>query len=195
MIQDHHFIYPHNLDPDAVCTKIEAVLARSKNADVLADERWGLANGIARWCREYDFGPAWVLISLQRERSLLGLKATDVHDYLYALGYVGQDGPGTKNPRWNGLIPQTWLCVHQSAWLAGFGSGDQYGVLQQIRPEARRWNPNNPSPIQLYSAPNVKDKVIIPASLTEHVVYSYTPHAEAMPKASEYLHDFAPEFE
>lgn len=193
--QDHHLIYPHTLSHDEVCKRIAAVLARSKNSDVLADPRFGWDHFIWRVCYEYDLNPAWVLISLQRERSLEGKAATDVHDWLYALGYVGQDGPGTKNERWNGLAVQIWLCIHQTAWIAGFGLGEAYGVNANVRPGATRWNPNNPQKIQLYTAPDVKGPVITPGSMHQHVVLTYTPHAEAEDRAGQLLHEVCPEFE
>ncbi len=195
MIQDRHFVYPHELAHDEVCARVLAVLKRSKNFDVLADPRLGLDHFIWRTCLEYDLNPAWPLLSMQRERSLLGVKADDVHDYLFALGYVGQDGAGTKNERWNGLAVQLWLCIHQTAWIAGFGLGAAYGVQLNLRPTARRWDSRFPSKIQLYTAPNVRGDLYLPKSLSEHVVLTYTPHAEALPRAGELLHQFVPEFE
>ncbi len=207
MIQDKHFIYPHELSHDEVCARIDAILARSPNAHArfdeatqtffpgLCDPLQGLTHGIWRWCYEYDLNPAWVMISLQRERSLLGKKADGIHDFLYAFGYVGQDGPGTRNERWNGLTPQAWLCIHQSAWIAGFGSIDAYGVKENLHPTAARWNPSHPSPIQLFKAPNVKGDLYVPCNLAEHVILTYTPHMEAISSASSILHQFSPEFE
>lgn len=196
MFQDKHLVYPHQLGMDDVLARITAVLGRSKNAQVLADPRLGLDHLIWRVCLEYDLNPAWPLISLQRERSLLGSPAEDIHAWLYALGYVGQDGPGTVNHRWDGLAVQLWLCVHQTAWIAGFGEDEAYGLSLNLRPGAARWEgPAKAVPIQLYTAPNVKGEIYTPTCMAEHVVYSYTPHLEALPLAGQLLHQFAPEFE
>jgi hypothetical protein len=140
-------------------------------------------------------GPAWPLLSLQRERGLLGHPASDIHDWLYAEGYVGQDGPGTVNHRWDGLVPQLWLNIHQTAWLGGHGSPDAYGVFANIHPGAGRWDAGHPSPIQLYTTPGVKGSWYTPRSEAEHCVLSYTPHAESMDLAGKLLSQFAPEFQ
>lgn len=205
---DAQLLYPHELTHDQVLAKIDAVLARSPNAGTfvdpltgethpgLADPALGFAHAMWRLCLEYGLNPAWCLVSLQRERSLLGKKATSIQDFIYAFGYVGQDAPGQKNPRWNGLFPQLWLCVHQSAWIAGIGSSSNYGVTENLRPGARRWfSPAAAQPIQLYSAPGMLDKMIVPTSMKQHVILTYTPHAAAEDTADQCLHQFAPEFE
>lgn len=189
-----HFIYPHDLEKDEVIRRMTAVLSRSPNAGRFLNPDMGLVAAVWRWCLEYDFNPAWWLVSLERERGLLRTLSTNPHDWLYALGYVGQDGAGTVNPRWNGLIPQSWLCIHQTAWIAGFGQPSNYGVLDNLHPHAARWNANNPEPIQLYSSPNVKDKTVVPTSLSQHVILSYTPHAQAEDVADNILKRDLPEF-
>lgn len=194
MLLDRHIVYPHGLSDDQVMGRIDAVLQRSPNAARFMDPATGFTHAMWRWCLEYDLNPAWTLISLQRERSLLGKLSTDIHDWLYAFGYVGHDGAGTINPKWNGLVPQLWLCIHQSAWISSFGLPECYGVKENLRPGATRWNPRRPAPIQLYGAPNVKDKLYTPASLPEHLILTYTPHAEAVAKAGQILQQFAPEF-
>jgi hypothetical protein len=195
MIGDQHFIYPHALPHDEVVRRISAVLGRSKNADVLADPRYGWDRLIWRLCLEYGLNPAWVLLSLQRERGLLQRPAAALHDWQYALGYVGQDGPGQANPRWNGLAVQLWLCVHQTAWIAGFGPAEAYGMAANLRPGASRWNPAAPTSIQLYGAPGVPAQPYTPAALHEHVILTYTPHLDELVLAGQLLHDNAPEFE
>lgn len=190
-IEDKHFIYPHELSDDDVIARIVSVFKRSPNAAVFLDEKYDIPNSIWRWCKEYDLNPAWPLISLQRERSLLGKLATSPSDWDFACGYVGQDAPGTKNKRWNGLVNQLWLCIHQTAWLAGFGVPDNYGVKENLHPRAPRWIPAHDQPIKLL---DVEPRVVTPCNIAEHVIYTYTPHAEAFPRAGQLLSQFVAEF-
>lgn len=194
MLQDRHIVYPHLLTDDQVLARIDAVLQRSPNRARLTDPANGFSHAMWRWCLEYDLNPAWALVSLQRERSLLGRLSENLQDWLYAFGYVGHDGAGTINPRWNGLVPQLWLCIHQSAWIGGFGAPECYGVQRNLRPGATRWNPLQPSRIQLYEAATVRGAIVTPASRAEHLILTYTPHAESIPKAGQLLEQFAPEF-
>ena len=196
ILQDKHIYFPHELDPDDVCSRIQAVLEKSPNADVLADPRLGLNHYIWRECLEHGISPVVPLMALERERSLLGNKSTNPHDFTFACGYVGHDGPGTVNPRWNGLIVQLFLCIRQAGWVAGVGPAEMFGYLQSIWPTVgERWTTSHPmQAIQLYGAPNLETEKYVPKILAEHVCLTYTPHVEALAVNAKIVEQFIPEF-
>lgn len=196
ILQDKHIYYPHELTHDDVCQRIQAVLEKSPNAEILADPQLGLAHYIWRECLEHGISPAVPLMSLERERSLLGRLSTDSHDYLYACGYVGKDGPGTVNHRWDGLVTQLFLCIRQSGWIAGVGPKEAFGVLASLWPTVgERWTTSHPmQPIQLYSSPTTPAGTYVPKTLAEHWSLTYTPHKESPATNATILEQFAPEF-
>ena len=196
ILQDKHIYYPHELTHNDVCDRIQSVLEKSPNCDVLADPRLGLAHYIWRTCLEYGVNPAVPLISLQRERSLLGRKSENPQDFVFACGYVGKDGPGTVNERWNGLTVQLFLCIRQSGWISGVGPKEAYGVLASLWPGVgERWTVAHPmQPIQLYDSASQPAGTYVPKTLAEHWSLTYTPHKEAPATNGAILEQFVSEF-
>lgn len=199
-MQDKHFLYPDNLPPAVVVAMIQTVLNRAPaNQDVWQNPGRRIANVIYRWCEEWGVNPAWVLVGLQRERGLYTKPAT-AHDFDFALGFVGKDGPGTVNELWNGLEQQIILCARGTGWL--MGRGNNYGWRPGLAPTVRRWVPGQPQHIQLLGDDHLPakgpDGILLPshlcADLAEWVQLSYTPHAQVLDLNQSILERWAPEF-
>ncbi len=120
LLTDQHFLFDESMPSAEAIRRIKAVFANPlvKNKDVWQDERLDVANSIYYTALEYWINPIWLLVCLQRERSLLG-QVGDDRDFDFAMGFVGQHGPGSKNECWNGLGNQIQLAARSSAWSLG----------------------------------------------------------------------------
>ncbi len=201
-LEDKHILYPDHLVPPDVVARIQAVLNRAKaNKAIWLDEKMDWENFIFRTCFEWGINPAWVLVSLQRERSLFGQEG-DERDFDFAQGFVGQDAPGTANTRWNGLPTQIFLAARGAGWLSGRGEG--FGWRPGLRSAGvRRWQEGKENTVQLLGADHqaAKDpktgKVLPPhvcGSVAEYIQLMYTPHLEVLGVNQSILSQWAPEF-
>lgn len=134
------FRYPEHLAPALVIDFIKNVFMQSDERAILLDPRHDTYNLLHRVSWIHMINPIWLLVSLQREQSLLGYDGRAASDRAWsrALGVVGQHTAGTANETWDGLETQLLMCARTTAWLAGIGSEDYFGNLK-LRPSARRW--------------------------------------------------------
>lgn len=182
-LEDKHFVYP---DPSVmsgqdVVDRIQACLkAATANQDMWSDERLDWHNYIYRICLEYGIHPIWPLISLQRERSLLGTPGK-IRDYDYATGFVGQDTPGTADPKKNGLPTQIFHCVRAAAWSANIGPRANFGYRLGIWPTAAtRWRDDAQNSINLLDKNHNAAGTRVALNRAEKIQLDFTPHLEVM---------------
>lgn len=177
-LNESHFIFPDNLTPISVIGMIKNVLNSDdvQNKEIWNDPKMDWANYIYWVSLEYWINPIWILVSLQRERSLLG-KHGEERDFDFAQGFVGQHGPGTKSESWDGLPSQIQLSARCSSWSLGrrptesFRRGSHLGIL----PSWSRWNGSGIE-IDLYSDKTfqpIKKKLI--CDVAEYVQLVFTP--------------------
>lgn len=142
LLEDKHFLFDESMKSADGIRMIRGVFENKevKNKDIWLDERLDVPNSIYYTALEYWINPIWLLVCLQRERSLLG-QVGDNRDFDFAMGFVGQHGPGSKNESWNGLGNQIQLAARSSAWSLGsrpevaFRRGGPAGKL----PSWKRW--------------------------------------------------------
>ncbi len=190
---DKHILYPDDLAPAEVVAKIQAVLRRAKaNQDLWLDEKMDWENFIFRAAFEWGVNPAWILVSLQRERSLFGQEG-DAHDFDFAEGFVGRDEPGTTNERWNGLPTQIFLAARGTGWLTG--RGESFGWREGLRSKGvARWQPGRANKVQLFNDDHSNGENHLCTTVAEFVQLSYTPHLKVLAVNQTILGQWAPEF-
>lgn len=170
-------IYPEHLAPDEVVARVLGVLTSAPaNRAVFLDPRLSLPNFISRVCWKAGVSPLAVLVAFQRERSLFTLEAgPDSHSWQYACGVVGQDGPGTTNHRWDGLLNQILICAELHAWCMGAGSDSNFGYRPGLWPSAaKRWPRANTVTILDENGKSVKEHTCETAA--EYAQLIFTPH-------------------
>lgn len=152
-LTDNHFLYPDNVEPAALIQCIQNVLDNPavKNKGVWRDERYDWENALCFESMDAWVNPIWLLVSLQRERSLFGQEG-DEKDFDFAQGVVGQHAPGTRKETWNGLPAQLKLSLRTASWAMGqrpevcFRRGSMAGKV----PQHKRWTAGGVE-IDLYS--------------------------------------------
>lgn len=171
------FAWPKGASWLAMAERVKACLAESPELGPLCDDpKFRLHLLISRTCLEYGLHPAWLLVSLCRERSLLrGTEAfTTPKDYDYACGFVGSDAPGTTNPGWNGLTNQIWRCARHTAWYLGMAPKQCFGYEPGLWPTQPRWGESK-------SVWLTTDKVWHKCQgADEYAQLMYTPHLEVL---------------
>jgi hypothetical protein len=191
MLEEKHFFWPSEMDSAAVRDKIALVLENSANAVVLGDDAFDWANLIHRTCFHFGINPVWVLISLQREQSLLGKRAVD-YAYKVATGFTGKDSAGQTNSLWNGLATQIFMCAKNTAWYAGIGPDTNFGHDSSLWPRSiHRWErgeDENGYAIMLYDKPIPAVKTIY--TLPEYCQLRYTPHISVLETNFSIFRDF-----
>ena len=181
MLEDGHIYYPEHLPAADVVRRIAKVLAQSDERAVWLDDRLDLPNFIQRCAWNYGVHPIWVLVSLQREQSLVADngKAADARAWSRALGVVGQHTPGQANSLWDGLPNQIMLCCRSTAWLAGIGARELFGYRAGLWPTAIRWTEEDTvkcaKNISLLNLDGSFHKTYTCKSVAEYVQYGYTP--------------------
>ncbi len=152
-LANEHFIFQEDLTPAETIRRIGAVLANPalKNKGIWLDERMDWENFIFWTALEYWINPIWLLVSLQRERSLFGQEG-DEKDFDFAQGFVGKHSPGTLNETWNGLPSQLQLAARASSWSLGLRPMESFrrGSLKGNLPSWKRWQDGGIE-IELYS--------------------------------------------
>lgn len=177
-LEDKHFIFPDSEQAEKVIARIKAVLSAPavQNKDVFLDERLDLYNSIYYESLDAWVNPIWPLISLQRERSLLGQKG-DEKDFDFANGYVGRHAPGTENTSWNGLGTQIKLGLRTASWTMGkrpsicFRRGSIEGKL----PDWERWSGANKIALLRNKPPYDVVAQHVCGSMAEYVQLRFTP--------------------
>ena len=191
MLADRHVLYPDTLDFAEVVALCQRTIDGFKaNRSAWLDERMDWENFIPLVCLEYGVNPGWVFTCMQRERSLLGKEATD-RDFDFALGVVGQDGPGTVNERWNGLPSQILRAVRLSAYWAGTWKPRRKGLEPSKEAVFVDGCPNPVDMLDKIGRPigayNVKDKA-------EYIQLQFTPHMEVLATNNAIYQKWAPLF-
>lgn len=184
ILEDQHFKYPEDMKPSEVISRIDQVLkAATANRDVWNDERMDWENLIHRECWFRGVHPIWPLVSLQRERSLLG-RAGGIRDFDFAEGVVGQDKPGSVNETWNGLPTQLLLSIRTAAWLGGIGPRANFGYRIGLWPSAARWDAlqqgGGVGPVQLYNDQHESSGFHQAKTMAEYIQLKFTPHLEVL---------------
>lgn len=116
MLEDRHLLWDDSWKFADVVAKCEETMKHFKgNLGFWLDEREDRENHLALLGMEYGINPGWLFTSAQRERSLAEQEGT-IKSFDYAFGVVGQDGPGTVEPAWNGFPAQAMRCARITAW-------------------------------------------------------------------------------
>lgn len=192
MLTDDHIYYPEGVAPDVVVSKIRAVLAQSDEA-LLLDPLLDLDNFIHRVCWTYGVHPIWVLLSLQREQSLIADNDSPATERAWsrATGVVGQHTPGQANKLWDGLPNQILLSARSAAWLAGIGPNENFGYRSGLWPSAERWTKQNADLCQKRVALLHPDgsfhKWFMCQSVAQYVQYGYTPSEPVLQQNADIL--------
>lgn len=134
------FIYPEHLPPAEVIRRIKTIFGLSDERERLLNEKDKFYNHLHREAWIYQVNPFWLLVSLQREQSLLGNDGRAATDraWSHALGVVGQQTAGTVNETWDGFSTQITMAARTTTWLAGISPVGAMGNPKLI-PSARRW--------------------------------------------------------
>ncbi len=174
-MRDALFLWPKDYPWIDMAEKVRKCLAQSGSLGPLCDDPRGrLHTYISRVCLEWGIHPIWVLVSLQREQSLLGKEPRPDRALDLACGFVGSDAPGTVNPAWNGLHNQIWRCARHSAWYAGVTPRELYGYESGLWPTAGRW-PGSRS-LKIDHGKLLREC----RSMGEFVQFTYTPHSHVL---------------
>jgi hypothetical protein len=190
---DADFKYPDGASWQEMAGKVAACLkALSPTLALLVDDpKWHIHNYIARICLEYGIHPIWILVSLQRERSVLQGAEPTAQDFNLACGFVGSDAPGTLNPAWNGLANQIWRCARHSAWYGALAPKACFGYEIGIWPkQARRWDDWHEKTPEI----EIDGKPHACATRAEYIQLSYTPHLGVLQRNDLILRAIAPYF-
>lgn len=175
---DKHLFYDESLSPEQQLQAIKRVLDRSKSGVELMIHGYGIAELIHRACWHFGVSPLWILVSIQRERSILGQLA-DSTDLMYACGVVNQDEAGTANPLWLGLATQIFMGARTAAWLAGIGPQEAFGYRKGLWPTPGRWGMTDSllgKKIEL----RTPRTTVRASSASEYMQLSYTPHLDVL---------------
>lgn len=179
-LDDRHFVWPDGMKPADMAAGVRAVLAAAPaNRELWLDPRMDWENFITRACFEWGVSPIPVLISLQRERSLLTQPATE-RDFDFATGMVGQDMPGTAHPGWNGLPLQIFLAARTFAWLGNIGQRANFGYRVGLWPAEDRFSFLVENQVKLYNDKHELTEIYKTRSQAEYVQLKYTPHREVL---------------
>ena len=180
-LADEHFIFPEALPAAEVIRRIQNVFLNPamQNQAFWLDQKNDWANAIYYICLEYWINPIWLLVCLQRERSLFG-QVADERDFDFALGYVGQHGPGSKNETWNGLTAQLTLGARSSAWSLGLRPSESFrrGGPAGKLPSWDRWKPGVVVSLLSNTAPYPVAARHPSKSPGEHVQLVFTPRED-----------------
>ena len=172
--------YPKNLDGIDIIQRIDKILSNCQGALIFNRPGMYWANYIKRICSHFGVHPAWPLISLQREQSLLGNPNQD--GLIFACGFVGQDIPGTSNKTWDGLATQLFLNVKNMSWYMGETSRELFGAnLEQWPNDIHRWTTEdaiNGYPQMLYDTNPPQRRLT--TDQAEFCYLTYTPHIEVL---------------
>jgi hypothetical protein len=173
--------YPAGMSSQDVITKITDILFNCPGAFLLKSSGIFWPNYIKRICSHFGVHPAWPIISLQREQSLLG--NPNLESLKRACGFVGQDNPGTANKTWDGLPTQLFLCVRNMAWYMGETPDTLFGATPDQWPSGiHRWGLNDAEgsgyPVMLYDTEPPQRR---PTSKQEEFCQlTYTPHLKVL---------------
>jgi hypothetical protein len=182
MLLDEHIKYDESILATEQLRRIKHILGSSKSGVELCINGYGIPELIHRTCWHFGVSPLWLLVSLQRERSILG-KLADSDDLNIACGVTNQDEPGMANPLWSGLATQIFMCAKSAAWLGGIGSDDAFGYRDGLWPSAPRW--------PRFRMVDLKEPQMshVCGTMAEYVQLSYTPHYPVLEANSKILNE------
>lgn len=204
MLPDKWFLWPYDTDSLRPCiADIEPILKNSGMAYWTRCIHGNLAEYIALVCRQWNVSPFWLLVSAQREQSVLGTpgmeEAALKGDYDEAapnrdsrkleakelaawLGAVGQDIGRTKLPGWTGVYMQVERLADITAWAMGVEPSEKWPEYLRTRKTVPRYNPG--LKVDVTTTGNPRDpKIQHPVcSRGEYVQLCYTPHLVVLEK-------------
>lgn len=177
MLEDRHLLWDDAWKFTDVVAKCEETMKSFKgNVAFWLDEREDRENYLALLGLEYGINPGWLFTSAQRERSLAEQDGT-VKSFDYAFGVVGQDGPGTIEPVWNGFGSQAMRCARITAWHLGNNWVPRRPGLEPS--SLQRWAPAGSNKVEMLDA---EGGWRICASRAEFAQLRFTPHVEVLEK-------------
>lgn len=185
-LEDKHLVYDESIPPAEQLRRIKFVMENSASGVELLMAGMGIPELVHRCCWMFGVSPLWVLVSLQRERSILGRLASST-DLDYACGVTGQDGPGMANPLWKGLGTQVYMSARTIAWLAGIGKPEAFGYRPGLWPSEKRWEPVDAihgKPVNLLDTP---PSIHTARSRAEYAQLAFTPHIKVLDTNGEIL--------
>lgn len=193
MLQDRHLLWDENWVFETVSAMVQSTLKTFKaNQAFWLDEKHDWCNAFALAGMEYGVNPGWLLTCAQRERSLAGSPGIG-NSFRYALGVVGQDGPGTAFPRYNGFPSQVTRAARITTWHLGTDwQPRRAGLVPSHEP---RWNPAGKNFITLKD--DLGQDIPVPhlcSSRAELAQLRFTPHLKVLAVNESIMRDFAPLF-
>lgn len=181
MLGDRHFRYPEHIRSTDMIAKIEQALSKSPALlPLVNDPKHRLGIYIQRLCWEYGLHPVWILITLQREQSLLTTDTERDWSFDAATGFVGQDRPGTRNPRYMGLHNQIWRCIRHTAWYLGFINPAMFGYRVGLRPTQPRFVAGETIDVPLLDSAHELDGEFMCNTAAEYAQLLYTPKGHTL---------------
>lgn len=153
--------------------------------------------------RHFRQGPGWLVVSLQREQSLLtrdfGTDAAGREKALQAAtGFVGQDVGRSTLPGYYGLYNQVFRCVEQTAWLFGKISSNCWDEDLRTVKTTTRWRPGVKLKVQMvpgaYGADKGRWEDYTPLTGGEYLQLAYTPHKEVLETNEKIAKKYAGQF-
>ena len=207
MLKDAFFRWPWEMSLVPAVEYMKPIfLASPELARYETDPKEGpLSEYIALICRQWDISPAWVLVSLQREQSLLTKKCETEEARVKALkaasGFVGRDVGRADLPGYYGIRAQVYRCVEQTAWNMGIIGSDCWREWLRTRKTVNRYRPG----IRL-KVEGVPESIIClnkdaqgwgdyaPITAGEYMQLSYTPHWHVLKANEDIAKKFAAQF-
>lgn len=177
--------YDESVPPLEQVRRIRSVLEHSKSASMFTMSGFEWDKFIHRTCWHWGVHPAWPLVSLQREQSILG-KGMTPSSMMLACGVTNQDEAGSANPLWNGLPTQLWMTCRLMSWYLNLAPDDAFGYRKGLWPTCARWRWFNGA-ILGRKCDGLDYKTADPA---EWAQLMYTPHLKVLETNGEALEDF-----
>lgn len=214
MLPDKWFLWPYGTDSlRPAIADIEGFLKNSGMKYWVRSIHGNLAEYIALECRNWNVSPFWVLVTAQREQSVLGVAGLDEaalkEDYDAAapnrdsrklepkelaawLGCVGQDVGRTRLPGWTGVYPQVVRCCEITAWALGLEPSEKWPEYVRVSKSVPRYNPGLKLPVTTTGNPADPKIQYAVLSRGEYAQLCYTPHLPVLAKNEAFARKFTP---
>lgn len=178
MLSDKFFLWPYaGISLEPAIAEMTPLLLKSGLSRFMGQSDGGnLAEHIALQCRTWNVNPWWLLVSGQREQSVLGKPALDKKAADAWLGVVGQDVGRTTNPGYYGVYTQVARACEVTAWLLGKEDSRKWPEYLRTKKEA----PRHRIGLKLSIEKEGTQFDYMPLSAGEYLQLAYTPHYKVL---------------